>query len=71
MKNIDLLVNVIILSNAEIPEEDLNCPVCEKTIMEQDGDSDNVGGNVVFCEVLDQLRSYTLLWVSHFCVHIA
>ena len=71
MKNINLL---IMLSNAEIPEEDLNCLVCEKIIMEQDGDSDSVGGDAVFCEVLDQLRSFTLLWVSqmtHFCVHIA
>ena len=49
MKNIDLPVNVIILSNAEMPEEDLNCLVCEKIIMEQDGGSDSVEGDVVFC----------------------
>ena len=63
MKNIDLPVNVIILSNAEMPEEDLNCLVCEKIIMEQDGGSDNVEGDVVFCFFMS-LRS-AIHWPKH------
>ena len=37
-------------ASAEIAEEDLYCLVCEKIVIEQDGDLGNAGDNAVFCE---------------------
>lgn len=48
--------------NAEIPVEDLYCFVCEKVIMQQEGDLDNFGGNAVFCEGTYQC------WFHRICV---